>query len=63
MPLREHFRPPLSVRRHWHGFHSAWCQPLPVLPLWLRGGLSLRVDLEATYERTCREQRISKELA
>jgi hypothetical protein len=24
MPLRDHFRPPLSTRRHWHGFHSAW---------------------------------------
>ena len=24
MPLHDHFRPPLSVRRHWHAFHSAW---------------------------------------
>lgn len=24
MPLRDHFRPPLSTRRHWHSFHSAW---------------------------------------
>jgi hypothetical protein len=24
MPLRDHFRPPLSERRHWHSFHSAW---------------------------------------
>jgi len=24
MPLRDHFRPPLSVRRHWHAFHNAW---------------------------------------
>jgi hypothetical protein len=31
---------------------------LPTLPLWLKGGLCLPVDLEATYERTCREQRI-----
>ena len=29
------------------------------LPLWLRGGLCLRVDLDATYERTCREQRVT----
>ena len=32
--------------------------PLPTLPLWLGDGLSVPVDLEATYERTCREQRI-----
>ncbi|MUG99665.1 hypothetical protein F7734_48255 [Scytonema sp. UIC 10036] len=31
---------------------------LPTLPLWLRGGLCLPVDLNATYDRTCREQRI-----
>lgn len=24
MPLLDHFHPPLSVRRHWQGFHSAW---------------------------------------
>lgn len=24
MPLQDHFRPPLSVRRHWHAFHNAW---------------------------------------
>lgn len=34
-------------------------RPLPTLPLWLRGGLGLPVDLQATYERTCREQRVS----
>ncbi len=33
-------------------------QPLPTLPLWLRGGLCLPVELEAAYERTCIEQRI-----
>jgi hypothetical protein len=33
-------------------------QPLPTLPLWLRGGHVLPVDLERTYQRTCREQRI-----
>jgi len=22
--LQGHFRPPLSVRRHWHAFHNAW---------------------------------------
>ena len=24
MALQDHFRPPLSVRRHWHAFHDAW---------------------------------------
>jgi hypothetical protein len=33
-------------------------RPLPTLPLWLRGGLCLPVELEATYERTCIEQRV-----
>lgn len=33
-------------------------EPLPTLPLWLHGGLCLPVDLNATYDRTCREQRI-----
>jgi hypothetical protein len=31
---------------------------LPAVPLWLRGNLCLPVDLDATYNRTCREQRI-----
>lgn len=22
--LQDHFRPPLSTRRHWHAFHNAW---------------------------------------
>jgi hypothetical protein len=33
-------------------------QLLPTLPLWLRGGLCLPVELETTYERTCVEQRV-----
>jgi hypothetical protein len=33
-------------------------QRLPSLPLWLRGGLCLPVELEATYQRTCLEQRV-----
>ena len=24
MPLLDHFRPPLSTRRHWHAFHNSW---------------------------------------
>jgi hypothetical protein len=31
---------------------------LPTMPLWLRGHLCFPVDLETTYNRTCREQRI-----
>lgn len=37
--------------------------PLPILPLWLRGDLCLPVDLETTYTRTCREQRITASAA
>lgn len=33
-------------------------QPLPTLPLWLKGGISLPVELGASYGRTCSEQRI-----
>lgn len=33
-------------------------QPLPTMPLWLRGNLCLPLDLDATYHRTCREQRL-----
>jgi Protein of unknown function (DUF4058) len=33
-------------------------QSLPTLPLWLSQELCLPIDLAATYERTCREQRI-----
>jgi hypothetical protein len=41
-----------------------WQEPLaigetmPSLPLWLRGAICLHFDLAATYDRTCREQRI-----
>jgi Protein of unknown function (DUF4058) len=34
---------------------------LPSLPLWLRGGLCLPLDLEAAYTRTCREHRLTAE--
>jgi hypothetical protein len=33
-------------------------QSLPIMPLWLRGGLCLPVNLAMTYDRTCREQRL-----
>jgi hypothetical protein len=32
---------------------------LPTLPLWLRGGISLPVNLEESYERTRQEQRVA----
>jgi hypothetical protein len=28
MPLLDHFHPPLSVYRHWEGFHSAWANAI-----------------------------------
>jgi hypothetical protein len=34
-------------------------KPLPSMPMWLPGALCLQTDLEATYERTCREQRVA----
>jgi len=34
---------------------------LPTMPLFLRGGPCVRVDLPGTYERTCQEQRIPKQ--
>jgi hypothetical protein len=33
-------------------------EPMPSLPLSLRVALCLQVDLDGTYDRTCREQRI-----
>jgi hypothetical protein len=33
-------------------------QPLPAMPLWLKNGPCMKVDLEPVYERTCRENRI-----
>ncbi|HTU91594.1 MAG TPA: DUF4058 domain-containing protein [Gemmataceae bacterium] len=55
------FRP---VERDGMRWLDVWREPiavgqrLPTLPLWLRGSLCLPVELEATYERTCIEQRI-----
>ncbi len=33
---------------------------LPKMPLWLKGGLCWPVELDTTYERTCRELRIEE---
>jgi hypothetical protein len=53
-PVERNGAPALDVWRE----PLALGQRLPTLPLWLRGGLCLPVELEATYERTCVEQRI-----
>src|SRR5262245_23018148 len=108
MALQDHFRPPLSVRHHWHAFHNAWAtyissalnQRLPEgyfaeanvqfgieiavptfeetdatltysaspgddidypsteISVGWTGPRWLPVDLDATYHRTCHEQRI-----
>jgi hypothetical protein len=51
-PVERNGAPALDVWR------EPLAQRLPTLPLWLRGGLCLPLELEATYERTCIEQRI-----
>jgi hypothetical protein len=33
-------------------------EKLPTMPMWLRGGFRLPIDLEATYERTCQKLRV-----
>jgi hypothetical protein len=56
------------VEREGHPQLDIWQQSLclgkllPTLPLWLQGGLCLPVDLNSTYDRTCREQRITANL-
>jgi len=34
-------------------------QPLPILPLWLADNFAISLDLEASYEQTCRDLRIT----
>ena len=46
-PRLEVWQEPLAVGR-----------PLPVLPLWLRGGLCLPLDLPAAYTRACQDVRL-----
>jgi hypothetical protein len=36
---------------------------LPTMPLWLPGAICLPIELDATYERTCQEQRITLDSA
>jgi hypothetical protein len=41
----------------WH--HSlAVGAPLALVPFWLKGGLHVEIDLDATYQHTCREERM-----
>ena len=52
------------VQREQQSSLDVWHEPLtvggdlPAMPLFLRGGPCLRVDLNGTYRRTCEEQRI-----
>lgn len=52
------------VEREGAPHFEVWHEPLavggalPTLPLWLRGEFCLPLDLSATYDRTCREQRL-----
>lgn len=55
-PVRRDGEPRLDV---WHEALAVG-EVLPVVPLWLRGGPCLRVELEATYERTRDEQRVGR---
>ena len=53
-----------TVERDGETTLNIWHEPLavgrdlPTLPLWLRGGFCLPVDLASSYDRTCREQRL-----
>jgi hypothetical protein len=53
-PIERDGQPSLDI---WHESLSIG-GPLPGLPLWLRGALCLHIDLDGTYNRTCREGRI-----
>jgi hypothetical protein len=59
-----------AVSCRWHprgaeywleAWHHPLCtnQTLPVLPLWLNEDLAISLDLEASYEQTCRDLRIA----
>ena len=51
MPLRDHFRPPVSRQSSWAGFHAMW----PTLRLWLTDALVIPLDLERSYEQACHD--------
>jgi hypothetical protein len=64
MPLRDHFHSPLDDQTSWERILEAWShilamgQPLPTLPLWLAENFYVPLELEVTYEQTCRILRI-----
>lgn len=53
-----------SVERDARPMLEVWAEPLsvggplPLLPLWMRGHVCVPLDLQASYRRTCEEQRI-----
>jgi hypothetical protein len=53
-PVERNREPSLDI---WHEALTVGGS-LPTMPLWLPGELCLPVDLAASYERTCREQRV-----
>ena len=55
-PVRRKERSELTV---WHA-PLALGQPLPDVPLWLRAGPCVRVEMEATYMQTWRDPRIAQ---
>jgi hypothetical protein len=57
-PVERSGQPSLDI---WQEALGVGCV-LPSMPLWLRGALCVQVALEATYERTCQEQRITVSL-
>lgn len=59
MPLRDHFRPPLDDQTSCEGFHGQWPAMIVLaLPLWLADHLAVPLELEASYEETCRVLRL-----
>jgi len=53
-PVQREDQPTLDI---WHEALEVG-RSLPTMPLWLRGDICLPVDLAASYDRTCREQRV-----
>ena len=56
-----HFTMPPKARSIFEAWHNplAIGQPLPMLPIWLADNLVVTLDLEASYEETCRVLRIA----
>ena len=59
MPLLDHFRPPLSERRHWHSFHNSWATAISsqlnaLLPegYFAEANVQLRIEIDAAFGDT-----------